>query len=43
MPFDIELEEWHEERVRKKLEEQEEFEDLDYQIENPDEYGIEIR
>lgn len=39
MPYDIEQEEWHEERVRRRIEEQAdiEYEDLDYEIENPDE------
>lgn len=39
MPYDIESEEWHEERLRRLFEEQQaiEEEDIDYDIENPDE------
>lgn len=39
MPYDIEMEEWHEEQLRKRFEEEQQIEepDLDYDIENPDE------
>jgi hypothetical protein len=39
MPYDIEMEEWHEELERRRFEAQQliEQEDIDYDIENPDE------